>query len=155
MFAAPETPLHTVWQGVKTAWAIVLGPVLALMLGGTLGAFAAGDWVLLASPAALGPMTALILPVEMLTYGVGALCALLAFGGMVTFWMDPDKRFEGWWCTMVAAAIHAFLFLRQAFSGWQVVRAVVVALILVALLVCVRKYPAWSYRRKLRQFKRR
>ncbi len=143
----PRDDLETMWSGVKAAWAMVLGPISAMLFGAVLGDFSAGG-LLLANMPAWGWIAGMIgLPIFMCMTFFGAILAVMLVIAIATFWFSEMWRWEAWLAMAVTVAIFTFQFTNGTGDWWQVLRVSIACVVLVGPYVIGRVVPVVRYRR--------
>jgi len=147
--SVPADPIEAVLSGVKHAWAFVLGPSLALMVGTALGVFAGTAWVDFAYPPGYVPtLSVVIVPMSMFSTTFGQLLAIVTAVSVLGFWAWPTWRIEAWLVIAIAAGVEAFRLFAEPYSVWQFVRICIACGVLAGIHTVLRVVPMLRYGRE-------
>ncbi len=116
----PVDQIDAVFSGVKHAWAYVLGPFSAMLVGTVLGVFAAtGLGAFGGTLAHLPALSIVVVPIHMFVTNVGQLLAFATAIGILMFWWSAALRLNGWMIICIAFGLEAFRMFDSVGGGQQ------------------------------------
>jgi len=152
--AEPTDQIDAVLSGVKRAWAYVLGPCSAMLVGTALGMFAAGGLSVFAEPVGMLPTLAVVfVPMRMFGSNVGQLLAFASAGGVLCFWGSVAWRFDAWVVICIAFGVEAFRMFCGVPDGWQAGRVAGVCAAAGLVYSIIRYVPIYRYRKATQEAK--